>query len=549
MAQSSASSAAGRPRLLIIGLDGLEIRYAERLMDRGELPALEALRGRSACFRLDHGPAQRTGLAWEHFASGLSPAAASRWSAVELDPGTYKVWQEGARFKPFLDQIGARVTVFDAPYVDLRRTTEMRGLVGWGAHDPGTEPYGRPAELARSFQGRFGPYPAAEWTYATPAYCAATCESMGQALAAAVDRRLEAALWMLQAVPDTDVFFVVTGELHSAIEGLWHGVDPNHPLHAHPSAPAAANALLEVHRAVDRFVARLAEACPGWDVLAFAMGGMGTNTSDLQSMALLPELLFRDAFGRSLLQVPSDWAQAPDAVLHLDPQEGWNNARSWFPPPELRPARPARFGRGLRRLVRRVLPPKTGSGSPLGPFRSPLNWQPTTRYAALWSQMNAFALPSFYDGRIRVNLRGREREGRVNPTEYADTLERLENLLGECRDPRTGTSAVAHFERPSAEDPFALDNSDADLTVVWRSPATALIHPRYGMIGPLPYRRTGGHTGPHGVAYLATSSIAAGDYGERSSFDIAPTVVDLIGARSASELSGRSLLRDVGGTA
>ncbi|CRI67509.1 putative Type I phosphodiesterase/nucleotide pyrophosphatase [Thiocapsa sp. KS1] len=546
MAQSTAPDAVRQPRLVIIGLDGLEIRYAERLMERGELPALDALRARSACFRLDHGPAQRTGLAWEHFASGLSPAAARRWSAVELDPGTYKAWQEGARFTPFLEHLGARVTVFDAPYVDLRRTTEMRGVVGWGAHDPGTEPYGQPAELARSFQERFGPYPAAEWTYATPAYCAATCESMGRALAAAVDRRLAAALWMLESVPDTDVFFVVTGELHSAVEGLWHGVDPDHPLHAHPSAPAAAKALLEVHRAVDRFVARLAEACSGCDLLAFAMGGMGTNTSDLQSMALLPEVLFRDAFGRPLLQVPSDWTRSPDAVLHLDAQEGWNNARSWFPAPEMRPAR---FGRGLRRLVRRVLPPKTGSGTPLGPFRSPLNWQPTARYAAWWSQMDAFALPSFYDGRIRVNLRGREREGRVDPNEYPETLERLESLLDECIDPRTGKSAVAHFERPAVDDPFALDSSDADLTVVWSSPATALIHPRYGTIGPLPYRRTGGHTGPHGIAYLAASSIAPGNYGERSSFDIAPTVVDLIGGCNASALSGRSLLRDTDGTA
>ncbi|UHD15869.1 alkaline phosphatase family protein [Thiocapsa bogorovii] len=544
MAEATASGAASRPRLLIIGLDGLEIRYAERLMDRGELPALAALRARSACFRLDHGPAQRTGLAWEHFASGLSPAGARRRSAVEFDPGNYKTWQEGARFKPFLEQIDARVTVFDAPYVDLRRTTEMRGVVGWGAHDPGTEPNGRPDKLSRSFQDRFGPYPAAEWTYTTPAYCAATCESMGRALAAAVERRLEAALWMLQSVPDTDVFFVVTGELHSAIEGLWHGVDPNHPLHTHPSAPAAAKALLEVHRAVDRFVARLAEACRGWDLLAFAMGGMGTNTSDLQSMALLPELLFREAFGRPLLQIPSDWTREPDTVLHLDPQDGWSNARNWFPAP----GRSARLAQRLRRSVRRLLPPAARPANPLGPFRSPLNWQPTTRYAGWWSQMNAFALPSFYDGRIRINLRGREGEGRVDPDAYARILDCLETLLGECRDPLTDAPAVAYFERPSVEDPFALDSSDADLTVVWSSPAAALIHPRHGMIGPLPYRRTGGHTGPHGVAYLAASSIATGDYGERSSFDIAPTVADLVGARSDSRLSGRSLLCDVGGS-
>ena len=34
-------------------------------------------------------------------------------------------------------------------------------------------------------------------------------------------------------------------------------------------------------------------------IVAFTMGGMGANQSDVQSMALLPELLFRHAFGRS----------------------------------------------------------------------------------------------------------------------------------------------------------------------------------------------------------------------------------------------------------
>ena len=62
-----------RPRVLAIGLDGLELTLVERLIAEGEMPALAELRRRAARFRLDHGSAQRTGLAWEHVASGLSP--------------------------------------------------------------------------------------------------------------------------------------------------------------------------------------------------------------------------------------------------------------------------------------------------------------------------------------------------------------------------------------------------------------------------------------------------------------------------------------------
>src|SRR4029450_2459038 len=63
------------PRVVVIGLDGLEVTHAERLMAAGELPALADLGRRSARFLLDHGPAQRTGLAWGHVASGLPPGA------------------------------------------------------------------------------------------------------------------------------------------------------------------------------------------------------------------------------------------------------------------------------------------------------------------------------------------------------------------------------------------------------------------------------------------------------------------------------------------
>src|SRR5947209_4277180 len=124
-------------RVLVIGLDGLDVAFANRLMARGELPGLLTLRDRSARFLLDHGAATRTGLAWEHFASGLTPESAQRSSAVMFDPSTYEVWQEGARFEPFFARLNTRCVVFDAPYVDLTKAPEVSGVVGWGAHDPG----------------------------------------------------------------------------------------------------------------------------------------------------------------------------------------------------------------------------------------------------------------------------------------------------------------------------------------------------------------------------------------------------------------------------
>lgn len=537
-------------RVLAIGLDGLEVSLAERLMAEGELPALAELRRRSARFLLDHGPAQRTGLAWEHVASGLSPEAAGRWAAVEFDPRTYRVWQDGAQLDPWWKDLDRRVVVFDTPYVDLRRAPNTRGIVAWGAHDPGTSAAGLPAGLLDEFLERFGRYPAAPWTYGIPWPSPERTREMGEALSRALDVRTRAARWLMtERLPDWDLFFVVAGEAHGAIEGLWHGVDPTHPLHTHPSGVAADAALRAVHRGLDRMVAELTRAAGDATVVAFAMGGMGPNHSDIQSMVLLPELLYRHAFGRSLLTVPTAWAAAPRTVPILAEDERWETSKlvSRPAPAPVEPGALRRAARSLPIPVRAVLKGVRAGlvswRSPAAPRRGPdLVWQPAYHYGAHWPQMPAFALPSFYDGRIRINLRGRERDGIVEPVHYEATCRELETLLRECRDPRTGEPAVADIERAATRNPLALASSECDLLVVWRSPAAALEHPRLGLVGPVPLRRTGGHTGRHGVAYVAGRGVDPGDRGVRSAFDVAPAIAELLGAKSRAAMSGASLL-------
>ena len=60
------------------------------------------------------------------------------------------------------------------------------------------------------------------------------------ALTHAPDASARAAQWLMtERLPDWDLFIAVAGEVHGTVEGLWHGVDPTHPLHLHPSAAAA----------------------------------------------------------------------------------------------------------------------------------------------------------------------------------------------------------------------------------------------------------------------------------------------------------------------
>ena len=169
---------------------------------------------------------------------------------------------------------------------------------------------------------------------------------------------------------------------------------------------------------------------------------------------------------------------------------------------------------------------------------------PAARYSQFWPRMPAFALPSFYDGRIRINLEGRERHGIVPVDQYESTCEKITELLRGCRNLLTGEDVVEEIRWPK-KDPMEVGCSEADLYVIWKSSPLGFCTPGFGNIGPVPYRRTGGHTGPRGFLYLAGDGIASAAGGMVSSFDVVPTVFDLLGEAQPVGVSGRSVADQV----
>jgi len=225
----------------------------------------------------------------------------------------------------------------------------------------------------------------------------------------------------------------------------------------------------------------------------------------------------------------------------IDADEDWHHAVNSCLPAPFAPRWLARraVSRFVPESVRNFLRPRNRSRERL---RMPLDWMPAYRYQAFWKRMPFFAMPSFYDGRIRINLAGREAGGVVPAHEYESTCEAIEGLVRSCRDLATGAPVAAEIERSAPADPRALGPSACDLVVVWRGAALGFDHPKLGLIGPIPYRRTGGHTGPYGMAYLAGAGIGAVDLGVRSSFDVAPTIAELLDERLAPGSSGSSFL-------
>jgi predicted AlkP superfamily phosphohydrolase/phosphomutase len=550
-------------RLLVIGLDGYEPTLADAMIRMGRLPSLARIREKGARFLLDHGSARGTGLAWEHVSSGLSPNDADRWSAVFFNKKNYEIWQEGSLFAPFPSKMRANTVVFDFPYFDLSRASNVRGAVGWGAHDPGMEFSANPKGLSDELLERYGVYPANQWIYGFAWPSSERCQTMGDALAEGVAARAKIALWLLkERFPDWELALIGVSESHSVLEALWHGVDERHPLHSHSSSRAAAEGVHKVYQATDRLVGTLIDEFQDATILLFSMHGMGPNSSDVPSMVLLPELLHRYAFGRSFFEQPESWTRSPNGVPILGENEDWHVVT---PDPRSIPRRirdrVMRYTRkqaakflpdDVKETLKRMLRAQNGEsfseqsqapgGESILERRKSLEWLPAARYQPLWPKMPAFAVPAFYDGRIRINLQGRERMGIVPLGRYEVRCGEIMQILKDCRDPFNGKDVVDDVEWPGRENPLGLAASRADLNVNWKGSPLCLEHPDLGRIGPVPFRRTGGHTGLYGIAYLKSDILAPGDYGTRSSFDVVPTLFNLLNEPLPDKISGQSLI-------
>jgi predicted AlkP superfamily phosphohydrolase/phosphomutase len=521
-------------RILLIGLDGFDLTLAERFQAQGLLPNFARCQEQAACYKLDHGRDKYSGLAWEHLSSGVAPRDGGRWSAVRFDRNTYSVFQDYTTARPFLSDLSARTVVFDFPYFDLSLAPNVRGITKWGAHDPGVAPASRPGTLREEIHARFDSYPATEWIYGFCWPSADRTRAAGEALVRATDLRSRVAMWLLaERLPDWDLGVVVISEGHSAIEPFWHGVDENHPLHSIDSAPVAATALRNVYQAIDKMIGDLWEQFRDATLLLVAMHGMGHNDSDVPAMALLPELLYRFAFGSPYMRPVQSPGFLPDGTPLLAQDASWDHLllqavpehRSWAKMPD--------------RVVNWI--ERTGFQLHRPDPSTQVTWMPAARYSHFWPRMKAFALPSYYDGRIRLNVVGREAKGIVKPNQYETVCEQVAEVISDCRNLQTHERVVSEIYVPK-KNFNDVGPTEADLYLIWDGSPLGFTSPGLGTIGPLPYRRTGGHTGQHGFLFMVSGDLSPGSYGVASSFDVVPTLIHLLGETNKPGISGVPLV-------
>lgn len=533
-------------RVIAIGLDSVDPVQLEKLLAGGYLPNLAQLRDRGAYGRLKGVSVYRAELVWTTFLTAREPEETGYWSPLAFDPATYAVEEVGAydfeAHRPFY-ALGerARVAVFDVPQAVLDDGVAGVQVLAWGAHAPQTGSQSTPPALLGELVRAHGRHPALHRDHASH-WNPIAMARLRRALAVGIERRTEICLDLLRR-ERWDLFLTVFGETHSAGHYLWHLAEPKHPLHA-PSRPGERDPMQTVFQAVDASIGKIVEASDDdTTIVVFSLHGMESNSMDLPSLVFLPELLYRLEFpgGAGLLRTPED--VPPPSLVGRPRSLGWyrevwrlrHEARSWRR--GLRRVLPIRLGR----LADRVLGLTPGPGHPHD--FGDLFYQPAVWYSRLWPSMRAFALPSFSEGCVRINLAGREESGVVAPEDYDAVCDEVTEAILALRNARTGAPVASRVIRTRAS---ATDDDpklpDADLVVSWNPDTVDVVDTGgHGRIGPVPFGRTGSHVS-RGFLLACGPGIDAGTrYPVGDIKDVAPTLLDLMGVDPQARVPGTSL--------
>ena len=545
--------------VIAIGLDAADPKLIEQWMSEGHLPNLSKVREQGIYGRLHNSVNYQGGSAefssteplWVMMATGCLPDKTGFWDTITYAPETYKVgcdpiyggydYQE---YKPFY-ALGDdyRVAAFDVPVTRVCSGVNGLQITGWGGHHPFYPSESEPSEILPRIIEQYGNNPVYRkdnGIWWDKNYFNWVTKSVEKSVAT----RAQICCDILKK-DNWDLFITGFGETHTLGHDLYNMSQPDHPLYPYTNKiDTLGDPMLKGFQQVDRAVGRILDVAPEDSyVVLFAVHGMGANLTDLLSMMLLPEIIYRFNFpGKAALGYGDIDRPAPPIITNKI-RNGWS-AEVWRQVYEPNPIKKLWHTWTHKKFLRE---PKHGllSPYPLLEKKVELSWMPAFWYSSLWPQMKAFALPAYADGHIRINLKGRDRDGIVEPSEYDALCNEITDVLYRLKDGRSQQSLVKQVVR-TRKSPLDNDSKlpDPDLIVVWHEiPTDVVDSPDVGRIGPITYNRPGGHRENGFLLAKGEGITANSDLSTGRAVDIGPTILNLMGAEIPEYFDGKPLLK------
>jgi predicted AlkP superfamily phosphohydrolase/phosphomutase len=86
---SSLAGSGEKPRVVVLGFDGMDPRIAEKLLEEGRMPNFQRLREKGTFSRLETGIPPQSPVAWSNFITGCNPGAHGIYDFMGREPDTY----------------------------------------------------------------------------------------------------------------------------------------------------------------------------------------------------------------------------------------------------------------------------------------------------------------------------------------------------------------------------------------------------------------------------------------------------------------------------
>ncbi|MEZ4886684.1 MAG: alkaline phosphatase family protein [Chitinophagales bacterium] len=517
-------SDASKKQVIAIGIESADMYLIEKWCEEGKLPTLQKLKEKGTWRKLISTGDVASASSWPTLHTGTSPAkhGISR-SHRHLKTGTYEIHKQYANAvheEPCwipLSRSGKRCAIIDVPKSMPEEGFNGIHFVNWGDEHQTWKQSSWPIDFTKEVIEKFGRHPLENWYMVRP-QTQKEYSDLLENLLKGIHARNAMAKYVLEK-ERWDLFLISYSELHWVGHLYWHLMDETHPDYDVALAKVFGDAILQCYQAIDKGIeAMLPEDLENTTVMVFSNIGMGPNYSGRH---LVGEVL------KKLGMAGNVSSKQKKGVL------SWLPAKKWG---ELALERAELvIPISLIKTVKKFIPEKL--------------WDTWTRKFLYggnnWKDSLAFSLPSDYSGAIRINLVGREPNGKIKEGKgYDEICAKIKSAFEALINPATGKKAVAEVIIVRDEHKGKYVNELPDIVITWSqdAPIKALSSPQIGTVsGVLIDKHTGGHQ-PYGFLILAGSNISTiGTLEEAHIMDIAPTILGLLGENIPQNMDGKLL--------
>ncbi|GIU98937.1 MAG: hypothetical protein KatS3mg014_0553 [Actinomycetota bacterium] len=382
------------PRVLLIGWDGADWRILEPLLERGDLPNLQALidRGQRAVLRST--VPTHSWAAWPSFLTGVNPADHGVYDILETVPGTHKqypVTYRSIRERTFVEDLSAAGKT--AVYADVPLMfppPEIRGRVIAGGVLPKGRTYTHPADLPETLERAGVPWVINGMSWTTfrnrpEPYLDEALEITG--------KRIRATEWLLDNT-DWDLAASVWVSVDRTQHALSNYVAPDHPDYAENAKTRLAARVRDIYKQLDDAIGSFVSRTREDDLILFISDhGFQSVTRTINMDRLLHELGYLEFSASNVVFGPMQWG-------------------------------------AVRKVARKVY-------DLLG-----LHGKVSLPQAVNWAKTKAFTTIRSTGEGVSINLAGREPDGIVDPADFEKVREEVMDRLASFVDPKTGRRPI-----------------------------------------------------------------------------------------------------------